>query len=143
MVLQGASDTMTGSSHTAPDTAAARVLIVEDDVHYADWIELALLDLGVGEIVKMADGAVALEHIENDAPFNLIICDWLMPNMDGLEFLRRFREKVATSMFLILTAKSGLEDVFEATQAGATNYIVKPVTIEELQKQVLRMLQYG
>ena len=119
----------------------SRVLIVEDDNAYADWIELAVKDLGVSHIVKAEDGETALQLTASDADFDLIICDWLMPKMDGLEFLRRFREKVTTSMFLVLTARSGLEDAFDATQAGATNYLVKPIEIGELQSQVSSMLR--
>jgi len=117
-----------------------RVLIVEDDPDYAEWIELALLALDIKNVEKAVDGVVALDLIDKGTAFDLIICDWLMPNMDGLTFLKRYREKVASSMFLLLTAKSGLEDVFEATQAGATNYLVKPLTVEELQEQVVSML---
>ena len=118
----------------------ARVLIVEDDEHYAEWIELALLELGVSHICKAVDGESALSLTESEPEFDLIVCDWLMPKMDGLDFLRRYREKVSTSMFLVLTAKSGLEDAFEITQAGATNFLVKPLSVNELQSQVTSML---
>jgi len=118
----------------------ARVLIVEDDKEYADWIELALTGLGVSKIVKATDGNSALQLTQSEPNFDLIICDWLMPNMDGLDFLKRYREKVLTSMFLVLTTKGGLEDSFEITQAGATNFLVKPLSIDELQSQVSSML---
>lgn len=131
---------MVDSSDTEPKLETVRVLIVEDDPEYAEWIELALLALGIKNVEKAVDGVVALDLIDKGTAVDLIICDWLMPNMDGLTFLKRYREKVASSMFLLLTAKSGLEDVFEATQAGATNYLVKPLTIEELQEQVVSML---
>ncbi len=119
----------------------ARILIVEDDPKYAEWIELALRHLGAKDIAKASDGAAALALTETDPAFDLIICDWLMPKMDGLDFLKRYREKVQSSMFLVLTAKGGLEDAFEATQAGATNYLVKPLTVDVLQEQVASMLQ--
>ena len=118
----------------------ARVLVVEDDADYAKWIELALIGLGVSHISKATDGESALRLTDSEPEFDLIICDWLMPRMDGLDFLKRYREKVSTSMFLVLTAKSGLEDAFEITQAGATNFLVKPVSIDELQGQVTSML---
>ena len=107
---------------------------------YADWIELALVGLGVSQISKAVDGESALRLVASDPEFDLIICDWLMPKMDGLDFLKRYREKVTTSMFLVLTAKPGLEDAFEITQAGATNYLVKPLTVDEFQDQVSSML---
>ena len=118
----------------------ARVLIVEDDADYAEWIELALIGLGVAHISKATDGESALHLTESEPEFDLIICDWLMPKMDGLDFLKRYREKVSTSMFLVLTAKSGLEDAFEITQAGATNFLVKPLSMGELQSQVSSMI---
>lgn len=118
----------------------ARVLIVEDDSDYAEWIELALLGLGVSHIAKATDGETALRLTESDPEFDLIICDWVMPNMDGLDFLKRYREKVSTSMFLVLTAKSGLEDAFEITQAGATSFLVKPLSVDQLQSEVASML---
>ena len=118
----------------------ARVLIVEDDEDYAEWIELALEGLGVSHIAKATDGETALRLTESDPGFDLIICDWVMPNMDGLDFLKRYREKVSTSMFLVLTAKSGLEDAYEITQAGATNFLVKPLSVDQLQSEVASML---
>lgn len=128
--------------HQSPEARlrGARVLIVEDDVNYAEWIELALTGLGVSHISKATDGESALHLTETEPEFDLIICDWLMPKMDGLDFLKRYREKVSTSMFLVLTAKSGLEDAFEITQAGATNFLVKPLSVGELQSQVTSML---
>jgi DNA-binding response OmpR family regulator len=131
---------MNGILDRIADLKGARVLVVEDDSDYAEWIALALLDLGVSDIVKAADGESALELTRTEPEFDLIICDWLMPKMDGLDFLKRFREKVTSSMFLVLTAKSDLEDAFEATQAGATNYLVKPLSVGELQQQVASML---
>ncbi len=119
----------------------ARILIVEDDPDYAVWLELALQQIGVGDISKVQDGEEAFRLTESTTEFDLIICDWMMPKMDGIEFLKRYREKVSTSMFLILTVKSGLEDAFEATQAGASNYLVKPLTAEMLQEQVVSMLR--
>jgi DNA-binding response OmpR family regulator len=118
----------------------ARVLVVEDDKDYADWIELALTGLGVTKIVKATDGNSALRITQSEPDFDLIICDWVMPNMDGLDFLKRYREKVSTSMFLVLTTKAGLEDAFEITQAGATNFLVKPLSIDEFQSQVSSMI---
>jgi CheY-like chemotaxis protein len=91
-------------SDTPPNLETVRVLVVEDDPDYADWIELALVALGIKNVEKAVDGVVALALIDKDAAFDLIICDWLMPNMDGLTFLKRYREKVASSMFLLLTA---------------------------------------
>jgi len=63
-----------------------------------------------------------------------------MPNMDGLDLLKRYREKVSCSMFLVLTVKSGLEDAFENTQAGATSFLVKPLSVDQLQSEVASML---
>jgi DNA-binding response OmpR family regulator len=117
-----------------------RVLIVEDEELYGMWIETALRQLGITDISMAKDGVAALASTETGPDFDLIICDWMMPNMDGVDFLKRYREKAATSMFLILTSKPGLEDAFEATQAGATNYLVKPVSVETLQQQVVSML---
>ena len=125
---------MANTSDTTKDLSAARVLIVEDDVHYAEWLSLALLDLGIKNTSKASDGKVALDTIESEAPFDLIICDWVMPNMDGLEFLKSFREFDDSSMVLFLTVRSDLEGVFEATQSGASHYLVKPVSVEALQE---------
>ncbi len=117
-----------------------RILVVGVGEDYAGWMELARQGRGSDRSRRGAGGGGGGGLTESDAAFDLIICDWLMPEMDGLTFLKRFRENVSSSMFLLLTAKSGLEDVFEATQAGATNYLVKPLTVEELQQQVVSML---
>ena len=60
--------------------------------------------------------------------------------MDGLDFLKRYREKVSSSMFLVPTAKSGLENAFEITQAGATSFLVKPLSVDQLQSEFTSML---
>ena len=63
-----------------------------------------------------------------------------MPNMDGLDLLKRYREKVSCSMSLVLTAKSGLEDAFEITRDGAASFLVKPLSVDQLQSEFTSML---
>lgn len=119
----------------------ARILVVEDDADYAAWLEVALSELGVAHVSWATDGEEALRITRSESKFDLILCDWMMPNMDGLDFLKRYREEVPTSLFLVLTAKTGLEDAFEITQAGATNFLVKPISAEELQDQITSMVR--
>ena len=114
------------------------VLVVDDQKIVRDMIEYALKAMGVKKITTSADGADALSLVESSAqPFDLIICDWMMPQMDGLEFLQTIRAHNDDTQFLMVTAKSSREAVENAVKAGANSYIIKPFTARDLYKKML------
>jgi len=65
-------------------------------------------------------------------PFDLVICDWSMPNMDGMEFLQWFRATHPKTPFVMLTAKTGALEFNKAKQAGADYFLMKPLLPDDL-----------
>jgi DNA-binding response OmpR family regulator len=110
-----------------------RVLLVDDD----RWMRATLEDLLARDghaIVAVADGAAALDAAAV-APFDVVVLDWVMPRMDGLETCRRLRA-TSTVPVLMLTARWAEADKVEALHAGADDYITKPFGSREFLARV-------
>lgn len=107
----------------------AHILIVEDEAKIARFVELELLHEG-NEVTKAADGRLGLDMaLEQD--FDLILLDVMLPQLNGLEVLRRLRQKKDTPV-IMLTARDAVMDKVSGLDAGADDYITKPFAIEEL-----------
>ena len=114
-----------------------RALIVDDDESISAMVRLCLSGIGVSDITVAGDGIEALNHFTpGSTPFGLIICDLMMPRMDGIEFLKRVRSTNRDVPFLMLTAKKDQKEYFDAKAAGATYYFMKPFTVDDLQMRV-------
>ena len=108
-----------------------RVLIAEDDTVSALVLRRALERLG-HEVVVAADGAAAWDALNKEG-FRLLITDWMMPETDGIELCRRIRARGGPYVYVILlTAKGSREDRLEGIEAGADDFLVKPLDVEEL-----------
>lgn len=107
----------------------AHILIVEDEAKIARFVELELKHEG-NEVSKAADGRLGLDMaLEQD--FDLILLDVMLPQLNGLEVLRRLRQKKDTPV-IMLTARDAVMDKVSGLDAGADDYITKPFAIEEL-----------
>ena len=115
-----------------------KVLIVDDMLTMRKIVTKSCRDLGFKNFVEAADGALAWKTLNENPDVGLIISDWNMPNMSGLDFLKRVRadSKFAPLPFVLLTAESELEQVKTAVAAGVDNYIVKPFTPSVLQQKL-------
>jgi len=114
------------------ETGNYRVLVVEDNPVASRMLENALLSAGY-EVLTAADGIAALETLrETFCP--IVITDWLMPRMNGLELTRAIRESELPGYvnIMIMTALDGQEDVITGLSAGADDYITKPFNRAEL-----------
>jgi diguanylate cyclase (GGDEF)-like protein len=110
-----------------------KILIAEDDPISRRVLEANLAGWGY-DVMIASDGSEAWELLQRpDAP-NLVISDWMMPNMDGLELCRRIRgmERSGYIYFIILTAKGEKQDIIEGLEAGADDFLTKPFDREEL-----------
>ena len=106
-----------------------RILIVEDEEKIARFVELELVHEGY-EVDKAADGRAGAEKaLSND--YDLILLDILLPQLNGMEVLRRIRREKDTPVIL-LTARDAVMDKVAGLDAGADDYITKPFAIEEL-----------
>ena len=107
----------------------ARILVVEDEEKLARFIELELLHEGY-EVEKAFDGRTALSlALEED--FDLILLDVMLPQLNGMEVLRRLQQEKKVPVIL-LTARDAVMDKVAGLDAGAVDYITKPFAIEEL-----------
>jgi DNA-binding response OmpR family regulator len=116
----------------SPQVGPGRILIVEDDVFYRRVLEKRLAADG-HEILTAGDGREGMRIIVSDAP-DLVLSDWMMPEVDGLELCQAVKTglKEAAPYFILLTAKGELNDKLLALETGADDYIVKPCDHGEL-----------
>lgn len=107
-----------------------RILLVEDEVKLARFIELELQSEGY-EITVANDGMTGLA-IARESPPDLAILDWMLPELSGLEICRRLRATGNLIPVIFITAKDEISDRVMGLDAGADDYLVKPFSIEEL-----------
>jgi EAL domain-containing protein (putative c-di-GMP-specific phosphodiesterase class I)/FixJ family two-component response regulator len=135
----------TGRPHTivGGTPEAATVLIVDDDDHLRALFRLAVLRAGLAA-VEASNGRDALRLIETQS-IGIVVCDLAMPGMSGLEVVRalRARPESATLPFLLMTGSSDGDAVLDALDAGADDFLAKPVRVEELVARVLAHLRTG
>lgn len=112
---------------------STRILVVEDEEKLARFIELELVHEGY-EVDKAFDGRTALQKAE-EGSFDLMLLDIMLPELNGLEVLRRLGKDFATPVIL-LTARDAVMDKVAGLDAGAVDYITKPFAIEELLARV-------
>jgi two-component system response regulator MprA len=115
-----------------------RVLIIEDDEGISKVLRRALSYEGY-QVDSALDGESGLNLNRDNHP-DLVLLDWMLPGMDGLEVCRRLRE-MSTVPILMLTAKEALEDRIHGLDAGADDYMVKPFELDELLARVRALLR--
>lgn len=107
-----------------------RILIVEDEASIRDGL-VSLFETQGFEVKSAADGESALA-IVGSTRFDLLLLDWMLPAMSGLEVLRAMRARGDATCVLLLTAKGTEDDVVAGLEAGADDYVVKPFGVREL-----------
>lgn len=114
-----------------------RVLVVDDFSTMRRIIKNILRQLGFNNVVEADDGTTAWDVLNKDK-IDFIISDWNMPQMTGIELLRKVRgsEEFADLPFLMVTAEAQQENIIEAVQAKVSNYIVKPFTAEVMKQKI-------
>lgn len=121
--------------------ARLRVLVIEDDVQGSKLIDMILGDLGISSIEHAGDGAEAWHRIEKaERPFDLIICDWNMPVMTGIQLLARVRDNRIHTPFIMITGRGFVESAVEAKQLGVSAYIHKPYSPRQLTEKIINVL---
>jgi two-component system chemotaxis response regulator CheY len=115
-----------------------KVLVVDDFPTMRRIVKNLLKQLGFENIDEAEDGEQALQRLKAGG-YGLVISDWNMPNMEGIELLRNVRkqpEPLNNIPFLMVTAEAEKEKVIEAIKAGVDNYVVKPFTAEILKEKL-------
>ncbi len=118
-----------------------KILVVDDFLTMRRIIINLLRQLGFNNVVEAADGKQALDKVQIE-PVDLIISDWNMPNMTGIEFLKHVRadESIKKIPFIMVTAEGKKENVIAAVHAGVNNYIVKPFNAATLKEKMSKVI---
>lgn len=113
-----------------------KVLVVDDMSTMRRIVKNVLKQIGFSDMMEAENGQDALNKLKTgDAGIGLVVSDWNMPVMQGIELLRAVRADpdLKHLPFLMVTAEAQKENIIEAVQAGVSNYVVKPFTAEALQ----------
>jgi DNA-binding response OmpR family regulator len=120
---------------------SAHILLVEDEVHLARFVELELDSEGY-QISVAHDGITGLTLARESTP-DLAILDWMLPGLTGLELCRRLRATGSKMPVIFLTANDEISDRVAGLDAGANDYVVKPFSVEELLARIRAHLRYS
>ena len=114
-----------------------KILVVDDFSTMRRIIKNLLRDLGFNNTDEAGNGAMALPMLQNGT-FDLLITDWSIPGMQGIDLLKAVRsdQKLAKLPVLMVTAESKRDQIIEAAQAGVNGYIVKPFTAATLKEKI-------
>ena len=112
-----------------------RIMLIDDSKTMRNIQKSVLKQLGYTEIEEASDGQDALSKISAFNP-DLCLVDWNMPNMDGLAFVKAFRQQNKTTPLIMVTTEAMKPRVIEAINAGINSYIVKPFTPELLSERI-------
>jgi len=115
-----------------------KILVVDDSSTMRRIIKNTLARLGYKDIVEAADGVEAWDALQNNSDIEVVITDWNMPNMNGLELVKKIRaeEKYKDMPIIMVTTEGGKKEVITALKAGVNNYIVKPFTPQVLKEKL-------
>jgi two-component system, chemotaxis family, chemotaxis protein CheY len=119
--------------------AEAHILIAEDDQDSALLLQGIVEDIGIKHIVTAKDGREAVNTLKNTSPpFDIVLCDWDMPELTGLEVRRQVRQlaRLQDTHFIMVTAVSEVSRIREAIAEGITDYVVKPVDASIIEKKI-------
>jgi CheY-like chemotaxis protein len=121
------------------DGAPVRVLVVEDEVSLAELLTMALRYEG-WDVRSAGDGFSAVRTAREFGP-DLVVLDIMLPDIDGLEVLRRLRAGAPTLPVLFLTAKDAVEDRIAGLTVGGDDYVTKPFSLEEVMARLRALLR--
>jgi CheY-like chemotaxis protein len=117
------------------------VLLVEDDNFALKLAQSILRGLGVNQVTVARNGVEAMGALDSETvKFDLIISDWNMPIMSGLDLLKKVRATRPNMPFIMLTGKATPEFVLEARDHGVNGYVVKPFSPDQLSKRITAVM---
>lgn len=111
-----------------------KILIVEDEIGIVQFLKEGLEEEGF-EVEYANDGVTGLK-LATEKSFDLLLLDWMMPKMTGLELCKKFRENNSSTPIIFLTAKDTIQEAVEGLKSGANDYIKKPFSFDELLERI-------
>lgn len=121
-----------------------KILVVDDMSSMRRIIKNTLKQLGYPNTDEAEDGDKALEMVRN-APFDLVVSDWNMPNMSGLDLLKAIRQdpKLSALPVLMVTTEAEMDHILEAIRSGVNSYILKPFTPETMKEKIDKVFKHA
>ena len=121
----------------------SNLVVIDDDIVTLELVQLILKDVFLGEICVFSDSKQALDYVQTDSmdKISLVICDWLMPDVSGLEILAALRKSKPECPFLMITANATKQLVVDSMRLGATDFIVKPFITHDLLTKIERLIR--
>ena len=119
-----------------------KVLVVDDFESMRRIVKQVLNDIGFKDVSLADDGATALPMLKN-GNFGLLITDWNMPQMEGIDLVKAVRAdpRIKSTPILMVTAEAKREQIIQAAQAGVNDYIVKPFTPDTLKAKIEKIFK--
>lgn len=112
-----------------------KIMLVDDSKTMRNIQKSVLAQLGYTQIEEACDGQDALSKVAAYQP-DLMLVDWNMPNMDGLSFVKAYRQTNKATPIIMVTTESEKARVIEAIKAGVNNYVIKPFTPDLLSQRI-------
>lgn len=116
-----------------------KIMLIDDSKTMRNIQKSVLAQLGSHVVEEACDGQDALSKVGAFQP-DLVLVDWNMPNMDGLSFVKAFRQQNRATPIIMVTTESERSRVVEAIVAGVNNYVVKPFTPDVLAQRIKETL---
>lgn len=112
-----------------------KVLVVDDSVVMRHALVSILSEAGITSIVEAKDGEEGVRKVAEEAP-DLVLMDWIMPNMSGVDAVRHIRASGSTVPIIMCTTRTEKDRVIEAIKAGANNFVIKPFDPDVIMRKV-------
>ncbi len=119
-----------------------KVLIIDDFATMRRILKNIIKQIGFTNIDEADDGKSALKALKNDK-FDLILCDWNMPEMSGIDLLNKLKsdDQLKDTPFVMVTAEAQKDNIVKAVKAGVNSYIVKPFTADIVEQKLKKIFE--
>lgn len=113
-----------------------KILLVDDSKTMRNIWKKVITSIEGAEAIEGGDGLEGLDAFQNQGPVDLVLADWNMPNMSGLEMVTKIRELDKTTPIIMVTTEAEKPRIIEAIKAGVNNYVIKPFTPDALLQKI-------
>ncbi len=121
-----------------------KVLLIEDDINVRTTIKMMLERMNISNITEIDDSVEALDYMKkNPDDIDMVLCDWNLPQMTGLELLKTIRKTDQNLPFIMVTARADEDSIQQAKEDGVTSYICKPVDFKKLEDEIIPLIDKG
>ena len=119
------------------DMAKVRILVIEDQDEARTMMKQMLTEIGVNQIFEASDGREGMGFLDMaEDMVDIVLCDWNMPSMSGLELLKQLQSVGCELPFVMITGRGDRNSVFQAKGAGVDGYILKPFSLVQLEAKL-------